>query len=176
MAWNALTVATPNIPVKLASSYMDTQISGMIFMLQAQKKREAPVIDDNTGKAIVVMVQPSLSLNSQLEYSHNPGTYSNRFLSLLTMMMTTGFSTLGLQTTWHLIPMIFLIQLHWDEVMLLMQMGSLLRLQELEMWLYLLLFHYLILVPSLSNKLIFVRQVIANLICVVLMYYTFCLL
>ena len=45
--------------------------------LQAPKKREAPTIDDSTGRGVVVTGQPSLSLTSQVESSHNPGNCSN---------------------------------------------------------------------------------------------------
>jgi hypothetical protein len=45
--------------------------------LQAQKKQEAPVIDDSTGRAVVVTGEPSLSLTSQVETSHNTGNSSN---------------------------------------------------------------------------------------------------
>uniref|UniRef100_A0A2N9I8R7 Integrase catalytic domain-containing protein n=1 Tax=Fagus sylvatica TaxID=28930 RepID=A0A2N9I8R7_FAGSY len=45
--------------------------------LQARKKHEAPVIDDSTGRAAMVTGEPSLSLTSQVESSHNPGNCSN---------------------------------------------------------------------------------------------------
>ncbi|KAJ8631884.1 hypothetical protein MRB53_025220 [Persea americana] len=45
--------------------------------LQARKKREAPIIDDSTGRAAMVTGEPSLSLTSQVESSHHPGNGSH---------------------------------------------------------------------------------------------------
>ena len=112
--------------------------------LQAWKKRENSANDDHTGRATVVTCDPSLSLIPQVESSHDLGTSVRHFISLLTMMMMTRFSTLEIQTTWHLIQRISLVQLSRDEAVLQMPMGSLIRLQGLEQWLYLLPFHYLI--------------------------------
>jgi hypothetical protein len=47
------------------------------YDLQARKKQKTPIIDGSIGRAVVVIGEPSLSLTSQVNNTHNLGNNSN---------------------------------------------------------------------------------------------------
>lgn len=146
--------------------------------LQARKKREASATDDHTGRAVVVICDPSLSLISQVEYPHDPNICSNA-LHISTHSDNDDW-ILDSRATDH-------VTFDSNDFSHTTQprrsrvanangvIYPITRARIVTLSLSFLLSNTL-LIPSLSNKLMFISQVTANLNCVVLMYSTFCLL
>ena len=146
--------------------------------LQARKKHEAPVIDDSTGRVAMVTGEPSLSLTSQVESSHNPGNCSNALHSSthndddnwILDSGATDHMTFDSNDFSHITPPRRSHVANANGVTYPVTGAGIVTLSPS------LSLSHTLLVPSLSNKLMSVSQVTADLNCVVLMYSTFCLL
>ena len=148
---------------------------------QARKKLETSTNDDHTRRAVVVTCDPSLSLIPQVESSHDPGTFgtSGKALHIFTHNNDDDW-ILDFGATDHMTfdsndfsnatqPRRSYVTNANGVTYPVTGTGTMTLSPSFSL-------SKTLLVPSLSNRLMYVSQVTVDLNCVIVMYSTFCFL
>ncbi|KAF2288083.1 hypothetical protein GH714_004320 [Hevea brasiliensis] len=178
---DALIVEARNIAVKLVSSYMDTQAGGMNSKLRNNKKL---LSDGGLGKAALTTAELQLSFTSEVESSSNSATLNDQGNHGQVLLNSSRQSDcdciIDSEATDHMTfdannfsnvtqPRRTTIANANGVTYPVTGAGIVALSSSLSL-------SHTLFVPSLSNKLLSVSQVTAELNCVALMYPTFCLL